>query len=112
MGHGGARKGAGRKAGSATKRTREIADAAAKADLTPLGYMLSVLQDDGQPMAVRFEAAKHSAPYVHPRLSSVDASVKGEMTVSDTVDRPPRETREEWLARRAEEMGPAAGAAN
>ena len=65
--HGGARKGAGRKAGSATKRTREIADKAAENGITPLEFMLDVMRQepglDLEPrdalaaVALRFEAA-------------------------------------------------------
>jgi hypothetical protein len=80
-GRGGARAGAGRKAGSATKRTREIADNAAAEGLTPLEYMLEVMRrssDHEDPKvqvareAMRFEAAKAAAPYIHPRLATVE----------------------------------------
>lgn len=80
-GRGGARKGAGRKTGSATKRTREIADKASEEGLTPLEYMLLVMRapsdhDDIRVQvareAMRFEAAKAAAPYMHPRLAAVE----------------------------------------
>lgn len=80
-GRGGARKGAGRKKGSATKRTREIADRALEDGLTPLEYMLQIMRADSfhedpkieaQREMLRFEAAKASAPYVHPRLATVE----------------------------------------
>ena len=81
-GRGGARKGAGRKAGSATKRTREIADSAAEKGVTPLEFMLQIMRDDLPPAddpkvqiardAMRFEAAKACAPYMHPRLTAVE----------------------------------------
>ena len=45
MARGGARPGAGRKAGSVTRRTREIAEAALEG-LTPLEYLLSVMRDE------------------------------------------------------------------
>jgi hypothetical protein len=82
-GRGGARKGAGRKLGSATKRTREIANSAAEAGITPLEYMLLVMRRDSDHEdpkvqvareAMRFEAAKAAAPYIHPRLASVEHS--------------------------------------
>lgn len=78
MARGGKREGAGRKPGSATKRTREIADDAAAEGVTPLEYLLSVLRDERMTLESRFEAAKAAAPYVHPRLSAVDmnANVK------------------------------------
>jgi hypothetical protein len=74
MAHGGARKGAGRKPGALTTKTRELAEKAAEGGITPLDYMLSVLRDESLEAAARFEAAKAAAPYVHPRLSSVEAS--------------------------------------
>jgi hypothetical protein len=85
-GRGGARKGAGRKTGSATKRTREIADKAAEDGLTPLEFMLQVMRAEPSPelepreymaaVALRFEAAKAAAPYVHPRLAAVEVTGK------------------------------------
>lgn len=111
MARGGKRPGAGRKAGSATKKTREIADRAASEGLTPLDYMLSILRDEAQGPLMRFEAAKAAAPYVHPKLASVEQKHSGEMTVHSGVDRPPRETREEWLARRQREANINVGSA-
>ena len=80
--HGGARKGAGRKPGSATKRTREIADKAASEGITPLEFMLDLMRseppdvEDARVMAdyvqMRFEAAKAAAPYIHPRLAAIE----------------------------------------
>lgn len=82
-GRGGARPGAGRKAGSATKKTREIADRAAAEGITPLEFMLQIMRTepptDIEDMRVltdlqqmRFEAAKAAAPYVHPRLAAIE----------------------------------------
>jgi hypothetical protein len=80
-GRGGARKGAGRKAGSATKKTREIADRAVDEGITPLEYMLKVMRADtthedpriqAQREAMAFEAAKSAAPYIHPKLASIE----------------------------------------
>lgn len=76
MARGGRRPGAGRPKGAANKRTREIADKAAGEGLTPLEYMLQILRDETNSVESRFEAAKAAAPYVHPRLSSVEASGK------------------------------------
>lgn len=80
-GRGGARPGAGRKKGAATKRTREIADRAMEEGITPLEYMLQIMRSDSEHEdpkiqiareAMRFEAAKAAAPYVHPRLATVE----------------------------------------
>lgn len=84
---GGARAGAGRKKGAATKRTREIADQAIAEGLTPLEYMLGILRDEGQPQEARYMAAKDAAPYVHPRLSTVDANLGGEVGLTVNVKR-------------------------
>jgi hypothetical protein len=70
-GRGGARKGAGRKVGSATKRTREIADRAAEEGITPLEYMLQVMRESSDPKE-RLNAAVSAAPYVHAKLSSIE----------------------------------------
>lgn len=81
MARGGKREGAGRKAGSKSKRSSEIAHKAAAEGITPLEFMLQIMRgqppedaDAAQKIAwemQRFEAAKAAAPYVHPRLSSV-----------------------------------------
>lgn len=71
-GHGGKRNGAGRKAGSVTTRTRETADRAAAEGLTPLDYLLGVLRDEDNDPALRMDAAKAAAPYVHAKLASVE----------------------------------------
>lgn len=86
-GRGGARKGAGRKVGSATKKTREIADKAAESGITPLEFMLNVMReelisglepaDQLKATMLRFEAAKAAAPYVHPKLASIEHTGEG-----------------------------------
>lgn len=84
---GGKRQGAGRKAGGASKRTREVADKAADEGITPLEYMLQIMRNDEVPkdaepaqvialQAMRFEAAKAAAPYMHPKLSAVEMNAK------------------------------------
>jgi len=72
MPHGGKRAGAGRKVGAATRRTREAADNAVAAGLTPLEYMLAILRDEGQSSENRMWAAEKAAPYVHPKLAAVE----------------------------------------
>lgn len=85
-GRGGSRKGAGRKPGAATKRTREVADKAASEGITPLEYMLQVMRTEPSAeleardmlsaIVLRFEAAKAAAPYIHPKLSAVEHTGK------------------------------------
>jgi methanogenic corrinoid protein MtbC1 len=81
MAHGGARKGAGRKVGALTQKTREIAERAVETGITPLDYMLEILRDTTADAGQRFEAAKAAAPYIHPRLSAVDATVEGGLRI-------------------------------
>lgn len=84
-GRGGARPGAGRKPGSATKKTREIADRAAASGVTPLEIMLDSMMafaDQAKKskdpeiklklMAEAASVAKDAAPYVHPRLQAIE----------------------------------------
>lgn len=79
MPRGGKREGAGRKAGSATAKTREVANAAAVAGLTPLDYMLTVLRNEAALPAERMWAAEKAAPYIHPKLSSAEVKHAGEI---------------------------------
>ena len=76
MASGGARPGAGRKPGAATKMNEKAREQAAQGGLMPLEYMLRVLRDESQEAAVRMDAAKASAPYVHAKLASVEHSGK------------------------------------
>jgi hypothetical protein len=73
---GGARAGAGRKAGSATLKTREIADKCAQMGLTPLEVMVKAMMDyweeGDRENAVK--CAKDAAPYLHPRLSAIEVA--------------------------------------
>lgn len=78
MAHGGKRPGSGRPKGAATKKTREIADTAAAQGITPLEYLLSIVRDEALDRPERVDAAKAAAPYVHPRLATVEQ--KGDLT--------------------------------
>ncbi len=74
---GGRRAGAGRKKGSCSVKTREIADKAIIEGITPLEYLLSILRDESQPQADRVDAAKSAAPYVHAKLMASEHTGKG-----------------------------------
>jgi len=87
MARGGKREGAGRPAGAVTKRTREVAEKAVKAGLTPLDYMLSVLRDEGADPKDRMWAAEKAAPYVHPRLASTELSGSLDVTTQTKEQR-------------------------
>jgi hypothetical protein len=100
-GRGGKRKGAGRPKGAATKKTREIAMRAAEEGITPLEFMLKIMRSEPAEsiedprllhdiLAMRFEAAKAAAPYIHPRLASVEMAGpnQGPIPVAQTTVTP------------------------
>jgi hypothetical protein len=81
---GGKRPGAGRKAGAPNKATAARQEAVEASGLTPLDYMLAIMLDETKATEDRFEAAKAAAPYVHPKLASVDhQSSDGSMSPTD-----------------------------
>lgn len=87
MAHGGKRPGAGRKPGSATTRTREIAEGAAQEGITPLEFMLQVMRDEEAERSERLDMAKAAAPYIHPRLSSIEANVEAQVAGITKIER-------------------------
>ena len=72
MAHGGKRRGAGRKPGSITRRTREIAESAAAKGLGPLDYLLSIMRDETAEQRDRIKAASEVLPYMAARISATE----------------------------------------
>lgn len=79
---GGARPGAGRKKGVPNRATAAKAAEIAASGKTPLDYLLDVMRDEKCDKAVRLDAAKAAAPYVHPKLASMDHKVDANLTVN------------------------------
>jgi hypothetical protein len=108
---GGARPGAGRPPGSKNHRSAEVARQATEAGITPIEVMLSAMRDlwdEGTAEAKREAAriAKDAAPYVHPRLASIDQTVR-EATRFVIRAPEPCTTSEEWEENvRAGKYGP------
>ena len=73
---GGKRPGAGRKKGSPNRASVARQAAIAASGLTPLEYMLTTMRDEGKPLELRLDMSKAAAPYVHPRLASVEQAVQ------------------------------------
>ena len=71
---GGARTGAGRPKGQPNKKTAELQQAVAESGITPLEYMLSVMRNEGAEPRERMGAALGAAPYIHPKLASIEHS--------------------------------------
>lgn len=56
----------------------QLAAAEAEAGgLSPLGYLLRVMRDEREPAARRMDAAKTAAPFLHPKLSTMDVQSAG-----------------------------------
>lgn len=103
--NGGARRGSGRKLGAATKKTREIADRlVADGGITPLEVILQSMRAawgeaittgkvDLSKVGPAVEYAQMAAPYVHPRLASIQGNpdkpivFKDEATILDAARR-------------------------
>jgi len=73
----------GRPKGAKNKRTKAVEAAIASAGITPLEFMLRVLQDDSAPLDDRKWAAQSAAPYVHAKLSSTESKVTGTVKISE-----------------------------
>ena len=95
MAHGGPRPNAGRKKGSLNTRTQKVAERCAEEGITPLEYMLNIMRDPTQEFDTRMDAAKSAAPYIHPKLASVEQKVEAEVNGSIY----------EWLTRSVADAG-------
>lgn len=62
----------GRKKGTPNRATAEKAAEIASSGLTPLDYLLTVMRDESVPRPERVDAANKAAPYVHPKLASIE----------------------------------------
>jgi hypothetical protein len=71
MPRGGHRENAGRKRGKPNKATAARQAEVQSSGITPLDYMLKVMRDENADPHQRFEAAKSAAPYVHPKVASI-----------------------------------------
>lgn len=88
MARGGKRSGAGRKRGSLTEKTREIAERALSGDLpvpidfataTPLEVMLAAMRWSAGigDLFGAADIARGAAPYIHPKLSAIEHMGEG-----------------------------------
>ena len=63
------REGAGRRKGSRNRRTREVLEALAAPNCTPLVYMLRIMNDPAAEPKRRDQMALAAAPFLHSRLT-------------------------------------------
>jgi len=81
------RKTGGRQKGTPNKRTaeRQVAIAAIRASgKSPMAFFADLLANEQAPLELRFQAAKELAPYVHPKLASIESRTGG-MTHEDRL---------------------------
>jgi hypothetical protein len=78
MARGGNRKGSGRKKSSLEKKSRLIAEIAVEEGITPLEVMLRAMRAyaESQCWDRACAIAKDCAPYIHPKLASIEHSGK------------------------------------
>jgi hypothetical protein len=62
----------GRPKGARNRRTRAVLEAAEAGGDMPLDFLLRLMRDPSAPITRRLEAAKAAAPFLHPKLNSVD----------------------------------------
>jgi hypothetical protein len=76
----------GRRKGSINKVTAQQRAEARASGLTPLEYMLAVLRDETQPSERRDDMAKAAAPYVHPKLTSIEGNMNMNLRQEDALE--------------------------
>ena len=81
------RKTGGRQKGARNRATEEARAAAIATGILPLDYMLSVMRDPVVDYKRRDAMAMAAAPYLHPKLSSVDARLSSASEKPGDVDR-------------------------
>jgi hypothetical protein len=79
------RKTGGRQKGARNRATDEARAAAAATGILPLDHMLSVMRDLTADPKRRDAMAMAAAPYLHPRLTAIDAKLN-----PDAAERSPR----------------------
>lgn len=84
--HGGSRPGAGRKPGAINKATAEAREKAEAEGILPLDFMLERMRNPEAPMPDRKDMAKAAAPYIHAKLSSVDATLKADVNAVGVIE--------------------------
>ena len=55
---------------------------ARRTGISPLEFLLNVMDDIGNDLHVRLDAAKSAAPYCHHRLAQLQIEVQGEVLIT------------------------------
>ena len=80
---GGYRAGAGRPKGSKTARLPASTTSTEAAGLSPLAYLLSVMNDAAEPVETRMRAAGLALPYCHAKPAPIGAKAAREAKAMD-----------------------------
>jgi hypothetical protein len=75
----------GRQKGSQNKKTVGMI-MAQRDGISPLEFLLSVMDDEKQELPIRMDAAKSASPYCHARLAQTQLEVTGDITY-DKIER-------------------------
>jgi hypothetical protein len=107
----------GRKKGSANKVGANVRALAQRYTEEAIETLAKIMRDKSAPPQARAMAADRLLDRAHGKAPQaivgdpakpLQSNAKIEMVIVDpkpTIDRPPEETREQWLARRAKELG-------
>lgn len=76
---------AGRPKGAVNRKTEEAIKAAKATGVTPLEYLLSIMRDTDAERSERIDCAKAAAPYIHAKLSNIEATISGHMSYEDRL---------------------------
>lgn len=71
----------GSKKGAQNKVNGALREKLNAGGILPLEFMLQVMRDAHQDLAVRLEMAKAAAPYLHPRLQAIEHAGKNEKAI-------------------------------
>lgn len=83
----GIKTGGGSRKGRPNRAPAAKAAAIAASGMTPLDFLLMVMRDAKHELSERLEAAKSVAPYVHPKLSSMELTGAGGAPLAVNVTR-------------------------
>jgi hypothetical protein len=64
-----------------------VAEPPVAADVTPLEYILSIMQDESLDLSTRIQAAKAALPYCHARLAPIEAAGRKEDQAKPLAER-------------------------
>ena len=84
------RKTGGRQKGARNRATEEARAAAAATGVLPLDYMLRVMRDTAADSKRRDAMAMAAAPYLHPRLTAIDAKLNPDAAERSAQETPAR----------------------